>query len=173
MEDKQLYVWIHAHDYMTRKKGDYTHTDLSRSASAIRAPPESMDRFHQLYCQDLLGNLRHYLSETAEPNSFRLFFDLDILMPLDVALDEGAFLRPMMRVIHGVVGDFFGYLGKPALLKMFVMTRYALRKESGLSCGYHVHFPHTRVSQQTMGAIRSVSTSSIFRCYQSHNCTFC
>jgi len=159
MEEKALFTWIRERNFIPHDKAGYTHTDMSRSASVIRVPYESMDDFYRLYCDDVLHGLRHYLSENAD-DTFRLFFDLDILLPLDKTMDD-SFLRPMLRIMHSVVKDFFSYLDGPKMMTMFVMTRCSLKKDSGMSYGYHVYYPYINVTQDTVAAIRSVR---IFPC---------
>ena len=81
MEQKPLLTWIHDNNYL--EKENYTHTCMDGSCSAIRIPNTENDKFHELYCDDLMCSHRHYMNETGEAQSFNLFFDLDIAMPHD------------------------------------------------------------------------------------------
>lgn len=78
-------------------------------------------------------------------------------------MDKDAFLRPMLRLTQRAVNDCFGFLDRPELLEMWIVTRRSNKKDSCTTYGYHVHWPNLIVNLETMTNLRSVRILSVKR----------
>lgn len=83
---KRLYEWIERNGFLPDEKvDDFTHTDISGSATRIRVDGDESvwEEFFRYYCQDLLHDVHHFLSEIADPAAFRAFLDIDLKFEAD------------------------------------------------------------------------------------------
>lgn len=129
-------------------------------------PLEQLDKFRELYCEDLLHGKRHFLSEYANPDGFPLFIDLDFKFHRNSELSLARDLFPILRLIQAVVKDFFAYQDKPELFTFAVLTRNPrIHKNNENSYGFHVHYYNLNVTRETALTIRSVSfKTNVFCC---------
>ena len=155
----QCMTWAQHNSYNSAQKSEITHNALDGRISSLGVPDDKMDEFLRLCTLDIIKDGHSlFFSETADPDHFRLFFDLDIKSRNPIS--EELLVRPILRVIGTSVTDLYSYLENPDILAMYILTR---KKKVGFylndptSAGYHVHVPGIITNVTTAAQIRSVS----------------
>lgn len=176
MQEKSLLKWVDAKHYYGSAAGK-SHTSMDAvSNKSFNIPLQHNNKMMTLYCKDLLDpSIKHYLSEYQNPKGFPLFIDLDFKLKNGIQLDMAAEFRPMIKVIHCVVRDFYVYQvllllllfltfflqAKPELFHFGVLTRQVkvtVDSQYGdtTSYGFHIHYYNLMVERETAIKIRSV-----------------
>lgn len=91
---KRLYGWIESSGFLPDEKvSDFTHTDISGGATRIRVDGDESvwTAFFDHYCEDLLNDTHHFLSEIADPAVFRAFIDIDLKFDANIQVLIGGF----------------------------------------------------------------------------------
>lgn len=158
---------------MTNDKDKISHTFFAGGKGCVQRA--QIQELRHLYTLDILckdSNVSYMANqiERAIATSFPLFFDIDLLVVQQVD-DAAALHRAYCVRVTQVVKRFFPSLELDCDTMLCIVCDRPpiVTSESSVKYGYHLHFPHIRVSVEQALFIREAVVASFREYYRERN----